>query len=258
MKRLFALLLLMLMCAGALAEDTPALRGWTKEDGYVYVNLGHYIQTEEGGVLPVTWRVLAIEGDTAYCLSEYVLLNHRIHGDDNEYKAFGGDFRQTEMWAFLNGEFAQEVFTEEELALLVDTQEFGRLFLVSRDDLKNKSYGFVSNKSRRGYGTPWALAQFTTYNGKKAQALFRYSYEYGKHSPYWTRSQSTSAKYAANCTKQEGNIGWIRVVVENEGCRPAMRLQLPLTIVGGEGTLESPYVFFSDYLTEAAETASEE
>ena len=122
-------------------------------------------------------------------------------------------------------------------------QLFRAEFLLSRQDLKNKDYGFTNDQSRKAWGTPWALAQMTVnekYN-RTEQALFRYSADRGSHSPYWTRTQGSN-KYSANCTKSKGEIGWIRVVVQNEGCRPACYIDLEkIDITGGAGTLENPY-----------------
>ena len=64
----------------------------------------------------------------------------------------------------------------------MSSEELGYLFLASGEDLKNREYGFSSDKTRQGYGTPYALA-----NG-----LFRYS---NGSSPYWTRSQSATKAY---------------------------------------------------------------
>ena len=231
------------LCASALCEDA-VLRGYAQREGWQYVTLGRYPQAEDGGVEPIVWRVLRVADGQAYCVSEYVLINHRIHPDDREYIAFGGNFRMTEMWTFLNTEFAAEAFTEAELQVLCDTEEFGRLFLLSRQDLGDRSLGFGTNRSRKAWGTPWALAQMT-YNEehhRTEQALFRYGRSYGGHSPYWTRTQGNNG-YSANCTKQEGQIGWIRVVVQNEGCRPACLMLLDaFTVAGGTGTLEDPFV----------------
>ena len=240
---------------GALGEE-PQIRGYVQRQGWQYVTLGRYHQAEDGGVEPIIWRVLSVEGSRAYVVSEYVLINHRIHPDDTEYIAFGGDFRQTEMWDFLNGAFAQEAFSEAELNVLEDTEDFGRLFLLSREDLKNKSYGFISNNTRKAWGTPWALAQMT-YNEehhRAEQALFRYSAARGSHSPYWTRTQGSNG-YSANCTKSKGEIGWIRVVVQNEGCRPACVILLDqVMIAGGSGALDDPWILVPQ---EAVEVSAE-
>ena len=83
MIRLMCLLLaLMCLSAAAFAED---LRGWSKADGYVYLTLGEFPQTEGGYVEPILWRVLSVDAQKAYILSEYVLEARRIHGDYNEY-----------------------------------------------------------------------------------------------------------------------------------------------------------------------------
>jgi hypothetical protein len=255
---LCALLLLSLAALPAFAED--GIRGYDRRNGWVYVTLGEFPQDADGGIRPILWRVLSVEDGRAYCVSEYVLINHRIHGDDQEYIAFKGDFRQTEMWDYLNGEFSGTAFTEAELEAIDDTEEFGRIFLLSREDLKNESFGFTSNQRRKAWGTPWALAQMTeneAHNNRVEQALFRYGAKYGSHSPYWTRTQGSN-KYSANCTKQEGQIGWIRVVVQNEGCRPACWLRLDaLTVSGGAGTLEDPFVLIPSAEVEAVEILPE-
>ena len=114
--------------------------------------------------------------------------------------------------------------------LMVD-DELGMVFLADADDLKNAAMGFSSAKQRQAHGTEYALE-----NG-----LFQYQ---NGTSPYWTRSQSSSYAYATRCTKVDGNLGYIRCVVMNEGCRPAIRLMLDeLEISGGSGTMDDPYTF---------------
>lgn len=247
MKRFLSAVLLLALAlswlAPAASADTSMLRGWDKTGGYVYLTLGSYRFDEDGTARPIIWRVLEVKDGLAYAVSEYVLINHRIHDDDQPWIESGGDFKITEMYDFLNGEFRQEAFTDAEWNCLVETPDWGSLFLLSRQDLKNKNYGFTNDQSRKAWGTPWALAQMTVnekYN-RTEQALFRYSADRGSHSPYWTRTQGSN-KYSANCTKSKGEIGWIRVVVQNEGCRPACYIDLEkIDITGGAGTLENPY-----------------
>ena len=56
-----------LLCAALLLTLIPTcfaeggLRGYTKSDGYVYVTLGQYPQTADGGVEPILWRVLTVD-----------------------------------------------------------------------------------------------------------------------------------------------------------------------------------------------------
>ena len=84
MKRLLILLTAALMMgtlwgpAGAEEAET-ILRGYSKAEGYVYLSLGEYPQTAEGGVEPILWRVLTADGEKAYLLSEYILFARSMH-----------------------------------------------------------------------------------------------------------------------------------------------------------------------------------
>lgn len=261
MKRFVVLVLalVMMFCASAFAEEF-ALRGYDKKQGYQYVQLGEFPQDADGTVRPILWRVLSVDETQAYLLSEYILFNNRVHPDDNEYIAFNAAFNQTEMFMLLNGPFdgnpiskeeqdalkskerlgrvhiaetcfKDQAFTQAEQDMLVTDEELGMVFLATADDLKSSEMGFSDSKKRQAWGTEYALA-----NG-----LFQYQ---NGTSPYWTRSQSVSYAYATRCTKVDGSLGYIRCVVMNEGCRPAVRLSLEgLAPAGGSGTFEDPYIF---------------
>ena len=211
-------------------SQAQELRGYDAEQGYQYVALGRCPQAEDGGEEAILWRVLAVEDEEAYLYSEYILFNHRVHEDDKEYVSFDGQWNRTELYALLHEEKLDEWFTPQEQELLLYSDELGYLFLATGEDLKNTAYGFASNKSRQGYGTPYALE-----NG-----LFRYS---NGSSPYWTRSQSSTKAYGTRCTKVDGKLGYIRCVVMNEGVRPGVRLSLTdLEIVSGTGSKDDPFV----------------
>lgn len=222
-----AALLCATLCAVPAAAQ-EALRGYDSAEGYVYLELGTFPQTLENGLEPIVWRVLSADADTVLLLSEYVLFNHRVHFDDAAYEQSGGDFTQTELYAYLNGEFLQH-FTDGEISMLTAGEGGALVTLLSRDDLNNKAYGFTGDRARRGMPTAYALQ-----NG-----LFQYT---NGSSPYWTRTQSETRAYGAVCTKENGNLGYIRVVVQNEGCRPAILLDARrITIAGGSGTLDDPF-----------------
>lgn len=240
LKRLAAMLLMLLMLLpAATAEET--LRGYDKKAGYVYVTLGTFPQTEEGDRLPILWRVLQVKDGKAYILSEYVLEARPIHSDykqyanqpnDKKYPGFAGDFTQTEMAQYLNGDFTAN-FTEGELALLAPDETLGMFTLVSSDELKDKNLGFGTNASRKAWGTEYATTHL----------LFVYSSARGNHSPYWTRTQSTTNLQAARCIKSKGELGYINVITEDEGMRPACWLDMAkVVILSGSGTMEDPYV----------------
>lgn len=246
MRKLICWLLLAAMLFScALAEGT-ALRGYDKTEGYVYLTLGTFPQTAEGERQPILWRVLTVEdGGRALLLSEYVLEARRIHGDYKEYAnkpthktkpGFNGDFTQTEMSQYLCGEFTAN-FTGSEMALITPDESYGVFFLLSSDDLKNAAYGFSSNESRKAWGTEYALA-----NG-----LFKYMANRGSHSPYWTRTQSSSNIQGARCIKSKGELGYINVITEDEGMRPACWLDATQAVIeSGTGTKDDPYVLLTD------------
>ncbi|MBQ7850587.1 MAG: hypothetical protein IJ343_12740 [Clostridia bacterium] len=238
LTRMLALLLaLALLVPSALAEE---LRGYDKKQGYVYLTLGTFPQTAEGEVAPILWRVLQVKDGRAYILSEYVLEARRIHGDYNEYAnkptakknpGFDGDFTQTEMAQYLNGEFTKN-FTAAEMALLSPDETLGMFTLLSSDELKDKNLGFSKDNDRKAWGTAYA-----TSNG-----LFVYGSSRGNHSPYWSRTQSTSNRQGARCIKSKGELGYINVITLDEGMRPACWLDMTkVVIASGEGTKENPY-----------------
>ena len=263
MIRLLCMLLAM-MSLSATALGAEELRGYDKTAGYVYLTLGEFPQTETGYVEPILWRVLSVDEEKAYILSEYVLEARRIHGDYVEYAnkptnqkkpGFDGDYTKTEMAQYLNGEFAITRFTDGERELLLVDETLGMFYLVSAEDLKNADYGFVNNESRKAWGTDYALA-----NG-----LFKYQRNRGSHSPYWTRNQSTSNKQGARCIKSKGELGYINVITEDEGMRPACCLDMTKAVVAsGSGTKEDPYVLktgapiLAAPVTEEAEPQAEE
>ena len=242
--RIFALLLaLLLLVPSAMAEDT--LRGYDKKQGYVYLTLGTFPQTAEGGVEPILWRVLQVEDGRAYILSEYVLEARRIHGDYNEYAnkpnakknpGFDGDFTQTVMAQYLNGNFTAN-FTAAELALLSPDETLGMFTLLSSDELKDKNLGFSKDNDRKAWGTEYA----TTHG------LFVYGSSRGNHSPYWSRTQSSTNRQGARCIKSKGELGYINVITLDEGMRPACWLDMEkVVIASGEGTMESPFVLLTE------------
>ncbi len=238
MRTLALLLALLTLLVPACAES--ALRGYDEQDGYVYLTLGAYPQTEDGGVLPIVWRVLSVEDGKAYLCSEYVLDARRVEGDYKAYsdkKGINGDFTKTELGLYLNGDFTTR-FTAGELALVAEDEELGLFTLLTSDDLKNKDYGFGTNKSRKAWGTDWAKV-----DDARGKVLFVYGSKYGKHSPYWLRTQSTTDRRHALCTKDEGEVGRINVITENLGMRPACWLDMSkVAIASGAGTLEDPFV----------------
>ena len=288
MKRLLAALLCCVLlgtAAGAGAE----LRGYSKEEGYVYLTLGKYPQAADGGILPILWRVLTVDGEKAYLLSEYILFARPMHitrreVESNKLKAdysrvdyrdeLKGDFAKTELCEYLNGTFASAAFTQDEMDMLLPCEDFGKVFLVTRDDMKNKDIGLgstnpgttsekkiLANPGVRAWGTEWAIrnngvpeSEYPNPEEKvyglagehvtvQETRLYVFQKRFGACSPWWARTQSTTDKRQAVATKDGGQIGRLEVARDNIGVRPALYLALDrYDIAGGDGTRENPWV----------------
>ena len=232
-----------------------ALRGYSAEAGYVYLQFGQYPQTAAGDLRPILWRVLRVDGEKAYLCSEYILFARPMHPSLKEYRdVFKGDFGQTELCHYLNTTFAETAFSEAERSMLLPCENFGTVFLLEASDLLDKSIGMgethkgkinssliVQEPGLRAWGTEWAIEN----NGvtKQKEKLYVFQKKYGRCSPYWVRTQSSSDGRHARCVKDGGQLGHIEVARENEGVRPALYLALDrFTAASGSGSFENPYV----------------
>ena len=140
------------------------------------------------------------------------------------------------MAQYLNGDFTAN-FTAAELALLSPDETLGMFTLLSSDELKDKNLGFSKDNDRKAWGTEYA----TTHG------LFVYGSSRGNHSPYWSRTQSSTNRQGARCIKSKGELGYINVITLDEGMRPACWLDMEkVVIASGEGTMESPFVLLTE------------
>lgn len=233
-KRLVCALLALMMVLSLSLACADGLRSYTKDEGYVYVDLGRYPQKADGTVLPLLWRVLTVEEDKAYLCSEYVLFAMPMHVNYTEYKTIGADFGNTDLCHYLNGEFTADAFTEEELSFLMPYETYGKVFLLDSADLKSKEIGMGVGEGLKAWGTEYAI---------EVTGLYVFRPKFGSHSAYWTRNQSTTDTRHARCTKDGGQLGHIVSDRENEGVRPAVYLDLTqCEIVSGTGTMDDPFI----------------
>ena len=275
-RRFFTILclLVLIMVANPTICEERFLRGYEKETGYVYLHMGVYPQTADGEVKPILWRVLSVDEEKAYLLSEYILFARTMHTDRKEYaNTLKGNFAGTELCHYLNNEFANAAFSSRIMQMLLPCEDFGKVFLISLEDIKNKDLGLgvvnagttslkkiQENPGLRAWGTEWAIQNNgypqSDYPNKKERVtgragsrvtvaelrLYVFQKKYGACSPWWTRTQSVSNKSQAMCTKDGGQVGRIEVGRDNEGVRPAVYLAMDkFTIISGSGTMEDPY-----------------
>ena len=236
-KKLFPLLLMLLAlaCASAQAQDATGIAGYSKASGYEYVSFGTYHTDADGTERPILWRVLRSANGEAYLLSEYILFASPVHADYQHYDGW----ENSDLYAYLNGEFKTDAFTAaEQQALICRTEDNALVTLISGDELRDASIGFANNNARLCESTAWAKRERP--ENKKLQLMI---YSKGhKYSPWWSRTRSTDNPKQQRRVMDEGNTGRLSVGNPDMGVRPAINVDLSLLIIaGGNGTMASPY-----------------
>lgn len=177
---------------------------------------------------PITWRVLSISEQDAFLLSDQILANQKYHESD-----FSILWKDTTLRKWLNGDFYQKAFSEEEKSGILwyqypnsvhpwfgtgdgeDTEDF--ISLLSNEDIVNLEYGFP-----------------TEYDCDH-QARIAYSREEENAGIWWLRSPGFRTEYAVNVF-EEGNVEMYGNGIGNlYGIRPVLHWNIathPLTKTG--------------------------
>lgn len=217
---------LALLALWAPVQGEMPLSGWQENQAYQYVLFGAYPQGENGERQPVLWRVLRVEEGAACLLSHWILDVRRVHGDQRRYAGFA----DSELNQWLQDSFLLEAFEPQEREVLREDPQLGRVTLPSVEDLRDERAGFVNNKSRYFYGTPYA----------DSQGLFVYMRT--GHSPVYTRTPS-QRRHAQRATKTDGTIGYIGVESGDLGVVPLIWLETQrVSVTGGTGSVEDPFL----------------
>ncbi len=196
------------------------MRGWDGKQ-YQYALIGHYNQdyTDQS----ILWRILGIKNGKALLLSEYVLDVQPFDYSSNEWK-------KSDIYDWLNSDFFEKAFSNEEMNAIIQGSEIGTVFLLSRFELTDTAYGFnkdykSTDSNRRTKGTPWVFD--------------RGSWEKGSYVNYYTRSQSGDE---VDTVISNGKIEATRISREDIGIRPAIWVDLSkITFTSGQGTVIYPF-----------------
>lgn len=90
------------------------------------VIFGQYPQSDITGVTkePIEWLVLTIDkdNDKAFLLSKYILTNSP--SEEGGYSYYGASYGNSNLRSFMNNNFYNEAFTDEEKKLILDTDIF--------------------------------------------------------------------------------------------------------------------------------------
>ena len=263
MRKIIAVCLFLILLFAAAAADMPQLRGYDKEikPQYQYVTFGTYPQGKNGEVEPVLWRVLGpgvpgvddvinaancpvrddkmpVNGDDfteetqdVFVLMTEYIIDFIMYHDKKDENGEPLDYVNSMMYASLNGEVINRLFTAEEQATLVEMPERGLLSVPSRKgELHRTDYGFINRdfskwKMRIATGTPYAF-------GKGLRNIEGNSW-------YWTTDWRRYGYRWIN-----GDDGHISVSGADRegGVRPVCYVHTGmLECTGGDGTKENPY-----------------
>lgn len=256
MKQLVSFLLAMslILAAAAPAMADAPFRAWNKEDKFQYVQFGVYPQrtidhTEVGedgkehnvwADDPLVWQVLDTfeEEGVAFLLTEYVLdAYHVLEGTDKKYARYIETFEESDLYAWMNSEMIDHMFTAEEQAVLDDTR--GKLFLMTNVEYIDR-YGwpkYIDDKhsaARMCDCTPYALER----------GVYHGPYKGAWGATFWcNRLRGAKSNQRMQIVGFDGHQSWAGVTRNNVGVRPSIRVKMSeVEFVGGSGTQADPYI----------------
>ena len=175
-----------------------------------YVKFGNYPQTADGGSLPIEWQVLARENNKMLVISKYGLEARRFDSSSNNWE-------DSEIRQWLNGEFYNRAFTEQEKKLIKGSSFFENLFgggvdkvfLLSKEE--SEKY-FANNDARRCKATDYAKN-----NG---------AYVFFNGCIWWLRSPNSNFSNFVYCVFSAGFILCLDFYVAGVVARPALWINL--------------------------------
>ena len=155
---------------------------------------GNYFQSDSSSKEPVKWRVLSVNGDEAFLLSDKILDMYEF--TINEYGSANIVWENSGVRAWLNGYFYNSAFSDEEKKSIIlsynknndfdwdmaatkihtnggnDTNDY--VFCLSLDEANNQSYGFVSyDVDGNIFNTDTRYAEYTDYAARGGVAGHR-------------------------------------------------------------------------------------
>lgn len=172
------------------------------------IEFGSYPFEADGTERPIEWRILErYSDDTALLISKYCLAARRFDSTSN-------DWEQSEIRQWLNNEFYNATFKDEDKNAIIKNREAGcKVFLLSVEEA-NKY--FKNNEDRIAYPTPCAIVRGAYINDN-----------YGGSCWWWLRSPGTFQNYAAY-VDDDGYVdsGGLDVDDDSRAVRVALKINL--------------------------------
>ena len=243
------LCLALLVCASAQAEG---LRGYDKNDGWQYVRMGSYPCEADGTEDSVLWQVLRVQDGKALLLTTYVIDTQQVIfvSDQNAIKNHSyrriSDYKESDLIVWMNEVMYPAMMGSDPLRAAVTEEEYGYLYILTRDDYLDPSLGFSKQefgevKIRRAVGTPYAVKMRGLYVNENGM------------SPYWAAYVKSPSNYMLQLVGYDGHLSYGAYSRVNVGIRAAITLDTSLfEIAGGSGTEEDAFILRLNALGEAA------
>ena len=231
MRKVVCLMLALMLLPSAAAAEALPLMPYSYETGeWTHVFFGQMPTEADGTAAPVSWRVLSADAKSVLLLSDRILFSAPLDSQQNVRNGW----EQSELYEYLNGEFLKTAFSWPERCVLLRQMDRALVSIPEAEDLENLRYGFAVPDARRAVGTPYAVEE----------GLQVFKDDRMKDSPYWTRSVKDSKEGTYRRVNKEGKWGFLGAWHKGQGVRPVIRVNLDgVTIVSGDGTAVSPYVF---------------
>ncbi|MBR3017140.1 MAG: CapA family protein [Clostridia bacterium] len=249
MRKILTVGALLILFLFALIPAQAEMRGYVKDDGYIYVHFGEYPYEADGSAQPVLWRVLDVQDNRALLLTEYLIDTDQIIFvsdqkaiEEQSYRRISS-FEESDLFPKLSTEYLDRLLGSDPLRnALIPEPNGAALFILNDADYMNIAYGFESSrwaewpdriKSHEAQGTPYAIKQRGLYVAYQNDM-----------SPYWVAAVKSAEDYKLQIVGYNGHLSYGAYSRTNVGLRLAVRLDLnQLKITGGAGTMESPYTF---------------
>ena len=227
---LAALIIAILLC-GCTDETTKMLTDAIPGD---IITFGTYEQDNDAanGAEAISWRVIEKTEDKVFVISEYVLDSRRYH---NNYDEIG--WSESELRAWLNGEFLSSAFSEDELLRITETElenpgsdqytvpddvnTTDKIFLPNVPELRD---GAIPEEYIKALPTEYAVAQNVEVRGEG-------------YCMWWLRGSAMPGNITPEGLNRKGATiddlakyfdAGRHIILETVGVRPAMWLKIEI------------------------------
>ena len=181
-------------------------------------------------VEPIRWRILREDDGSAFILADGIIANR-------QYDPSYNDYADSEIRAWLNGEFLNSAFGEVAQSLIETTEvdnsvystgydsnryacenTFDKVFLLSYREVVNSDYGFASSTARQMTVNDYA---------RSTGAYYMYpSSSYFGCGYWWLRSPGSNYSNYARCVSDSGRADDRNVSIDRYGVVPALNITL--------------------------------